>query len=803
MAEIASAFVSLIPSADGFGRKLESEVGSQTKGVGKRLGSGFGKAFALGGGLIAAAGIGSLLKDSVGEAREAQKVGALTESIIKSTGGAAKVSAKQVGDLASAISLKTGVDDEAIQSGANLLLTFKNVKNVVDGEFVGAFNRATYAATDLSAAGFGSIEGASKMLGKALNDPVKGISALGRAGVTFSDDQQKLIKGFVETGDVAKAQNIILSEVESQVGGAAAASATAGEKASVAFGNLKEDLGTALLPVIDTVANAFVKFAPTISSAIGGIGPAFSKAQAFLAPFVAQIQGFFGGGSGGGILSSLQSFGALIAANLLPILQSLATTFTTVILPAVLKVGSYVISSLVPIFKQAAGIITGQVIPIISSLAQFFVGTLLPSIINIYKSVASNLKPVFDQFVATLKSQVLPTISKLLAKFEEYRPTIQKVITQVVKVIGTLAEFAAKILGTVLPVVIRFAGYLISKVVPAVADVIGVVIKIISKVLDFGGAVVDAIADFGQFLSGLKEKFGNALDYVKEIPGKIKAKLGDAGTMLLQAGKDIISGLINGIKSMAGSLVSTIKSYVIDKIPGPVKKALGIASPSKVFREIGVNTTQGLIDGLVSMKGKLEKVTRDSLTKALDSARDRLSALKSDFRSLKDSVAGAFTGDLFGAAATVDELGNVTATAGQNFIASLTAKKGELQTLLSAFKTLKGWGIPSSFLSQLFASGNGALITELAGMGQASATSTASLFGDVIDLGNQLGGAVAKNDFGPNIDRLGTKIDGLREDIKDLPKKNGKETADALGRVRIVLEGGDPGQRAYIRTGGR
>ena len=271
--ELATAYVTLAVEGSNVApqtRKafggVEAEADRSGKSAGKRMGSGIGggiaaaaKSFA---GPIAAAfgamAIGNFLKDSVAEARESQKVGAVTEQIIRSTGGAAKLTAGQVGDLATAISNKTGMDDEAIQSGANLLLTFKNVRNEV-GKGNDVFSRATAAAADLSAAGFGSVENSSKMLGKALNDPLKGISALGRAGVTFTDQQKKQIETLVKSGKTLEAQKIIMGEVESQVGGVAAASATMGEKVGVAFGNFKEKIGTALLPILDKFGNWFLE----------------------------------------------------------------------------------------------------------------------------------------------------------------------------------------------------------------------------------------------------------------------------------------------------------------------------------------------------------------------------------------------------------------------------------------------------------------------------------------------------------------------------------------------------------------
>lgn len=286
MPEIASAFVSIAPSMKGFRSGVTREVGasgdqasgafgkrfgSKMAGEGRSIGRGFGKALALGITGVAAGGV-VLLKNSINEAIEAQKVGAITNQIIKATGRAAKVSARQVGDLSTELSNKAGVDDEVIQSGANLLLTFKNVRNEV-GRGSKIFDRATAAAVDLSAAGFGSIESGSKMLGKALNDPVKGITALSRAGVTFSDQQKKQIKRLAESGKVLEAQKIILKEVEGQVGGTAAASATAGEKMSVAWGNVQEQIGTALLPVMEDLAEfALDEVVPAVEELTGYLG---------------------------------------------------------------------------------------------------------------------------------------------------------------------------------------------------------------------------------------------------------------------------------------------------------------------------------------------------------------------------------------------------------------------------------------------------------------------------------------------------------------------------------------------------
>jgi hypothetical protein len=122
------------------------------------------------------------------------------------------------------------------------LLTFRNIG-------ANEFPRAQQAALDLQTT-FGDLNTASVMLGKALNDPIKGVTALGRAGVTFSQEQKDQIKYFTETNQLAKAQEIILSEVEHQVGGTAAAMNAASDGSdnlTVAWENMMEAIGQDLI----------------------------------------------------------------------------------------------------------------------------------------------------------------------------------------------------------------------------------------------------------------------------------------------------------------------------------------------------------------------------------------------------------------------------------------------------------------------------------------------------------------------------------------------------------------------------
>ncbi len=199
-------------------------------------------------------GLASGIKFAVSEAMEAEKIMALTESTIKATGGAAGLTAGQIGQMAMRLSLLNAIDDETIQSAENLMLTFKKVKG-------DAFEPAMQAAIDLSVIMGTDLKSSTMMLGKALEDPVRGITALRRAGVSFTADQQKLIKSLVETGQAAEAQAMILAELNSQVGGAGAAAANTlsgqMEEVKIQFGNVAQMAGPLLIPAIGGVVDGF------------------------------------------------------------------------------------------------------------------------------------------------------------------------------------------------------------------------------------------------------------------------------------------------------------------------------------------------------------------------------------------------------------------------------------------------------------------------------------------------------------------------------------------------------------------
>jgi hypothetical protein len=217
-----------------------------------------------------------VVKGAVEAAVTAETVSRLTEAVIKSTGGAAKVSTEHVADYATKLSNLTGVNRETVQSNENLLLTFTNVKNGV-GAGNDIFDQATQTVLNMSAALGEDGKSASIQLGKALQDPIRGITALRRVGVAFTVDQQKQITALVKSGHAMAAQKIILGELKREFGGAAAAVATPFEKLKNTLHNVEVQLGQALLPIFNTVLGVLSHALPTALGTVTRLWRAFTQ----------------------------------------------------------------------------------------------------------------------------------------------------------------------------------------------------------------------------------------------------------------------------------------------------------------------------------------------------------------------------------------------------------------------------------------------------------------------------------------------------------------------------------------------
>jgi hypothetical protein len=248
--------------------------------------------------LLPAVGLAGLVvftKQVIAAGEQSQKSDARLRQIATSMGifgSGVQVVTERLGKYADTMARSTGVDDEIIKNTQAKLLTFRELALSADTAG-GAFDRATAAAVDMAAAGFGEATNNAVQLGKALNDPIKGVTALTRSGITFTAAEKAKIATMVESGKMLDAQKFVLKAIETQVGGTAKATASATDRMKQAYGQVQEAIGLALLPMLEKFADWFTSVAMKIETFFKQLNDPTTEAGKRWAEFTKAVQNAF------------------------------------------------------------------------------------------------------------------------------------------------------------------------------------------------------------------------------------------------------------------------------------------------------------------------------------------------------------------------------------------------------------------------------------------------------------------------------------------------------------------------------
>lgn len=270
--------------------------------------------------------VGTFLKSSLDKAKDAQKANADLEQTLKSTKGAAGMTMQSLNDLTQAMVNNTDFTGGEVKAGEAMLLTFTNIGKDV-------FPQATSALLDMSQKMGTDAKTQAIQLGKALNDPVKGITALTRVGVTFSAQQKEQIAQMVKVGDVAGAQKLILAELNKEFGGQAAAAADtyAGKQKQLQnqLNSVKSAIGTALIPALA----AILKTVAPIIQAIANFVSKNPQLTAAILAVIAVVSTLIGGLS---LLTTVTgAFGIALDVALLPTIGLVVLAIAAIVAAAV------------------------------------------------------------------------------------------------------------------------------------------------------------------------------------------------------------------------------------------------------------------------------------------------------------------------------------------------------------------------------------------------------------------------------------------------------------------------------------
>ena len=489
---------------------------------------------------IAAKATYDFAKASVSAAQEAQVADARLKSVATSMGlvsGAYAGSLTRLNQYSTSLSKSIGVEDESIKAVQAKLMTFKALAVTVN-DTGGAMDRATQAAYDLAAAGFGSAESNAVQLGKALQDPIKGLTALGRAGVTFTADEKERIKTLVESGKIGEAQTLVLAAIESQVGGTAAATATATDKMKVAFGELQESVGGALLPAFQTLAEALVpifeglqgpltEVAKTIADSLGKALQSLLPILPTLATALGQIVGVIGD-----LLVTAINVLLPVMTPMLEILGDLATRVGPILKPILEKSG------------EVLGRLFTAVMPLIAPLTDL-VFTILEAAMPIIDIVADLFTVLIDALAPLIGvvASLLPTLGELVqVLFKAVEPILRPLLPLIAALAAVFGDVLARAIGVI---VAAFGGMLnaASKIYPFILN--NVIVPVLSAFLDWAANMVGAAeAAFG-WIPGLGDKLGTAKKAIGTFKTDAVKAVGNAADLIGKEGARIGESLID------------------------------------------------------------------------------------------------------------------------------------------------------------------------------------------------------------------------------------------------------------------
>jgi len=583
----------------------------------------------------------------------------------------------RVNEYAEELERTLAVDADLIKATQTKLATFRELTASV-GEAGGAFDRATLAAIDLAAAGFGSAESNAVALGKALNDPIKGITALTRSGVTFTEAERNKIAALVESNQTLAAQELILKAIETQVGGTAEAGASSFERIRLQLAAIGDELGAAALPlierfadlltnviapavipVLEKIAAKFRDMSPGMQTAILALGAVAAAAGPVLLVIGGMTSSIgkllvFLPKMGGGLLGVLGPIGLIIGAlaalvasspelqtllgatltdlmtQLSPVLQQVVAAFQ----PLVGILGgalSQVVTALAPVVGTLIGALADVLMLLVPILADLLAG--LAPVIEILAGVFSQVLAAIIPIIVALLDALMPVvmmiaetfvgalntlmgsglIDTLIGLFMQIVDAVMPLLPLLMELVTPLLDLLAPIgelIGSFLPPLVDFLGVAIPFAVDVVVTIlevlIGIIVAVVTAIVRF---VVDGVKNIARFATDVAANIGKAIDWFVNLPNEIGKALAGAARWLVNTGRDIITGLLQGIKNAWDSVTKWIGDAIAGLVNG-IKALLGIASPSRVFASIGEQMGDGLRVGLESTITAVERAAR-------------------------------------------------------------------------------------------------------------------------------------------------------------------------------------------------
>lgn len=745
--------------------RLKTQSGAASSGTDK-LGYSMKSLVGAAAGMVAFKAVAGFVKDfateAVNMALESRKTSDRLDAIAKSMGvyyGVLGGTTGRLQDYAQELQNVTGVSDETTKSAQAILLTFKDLAST-SGTAGGMFDRATAALLDLSAAGFGDATTNAKSLGKALQDPIKGLTALGRQGITFTAQEKEKIKALVASNNMLEAQNVIMAAVEMQVGGTAESVATDFDKMSAAAADAQENIGFALLDAVESAVDAF--------GGSGGMVEAILAAGDELANFVAGIG-----------VATTELAGLLKAADDL----RLGTDESSVSLLDLAKnalVAVPAIGSMYGAWTQVTG--AGEEY----RASQDRIDASLKGSEALYAGYISSLDGV-----AAESRQAAMTAEDLAEQLQDVKDNFLS-LTQALNASQSMDDFRKDLhdLDETLKGnsrTFKGMGDAAKENRDTLRGAFGDAAAIAQKWAEdngksaeqaqayyerLGGKIVDQFVrdgfkrkDVEAFLGGEGVWVNPAENRMKAVGRKASVAAYAAGTAM---GRDLGLGTIAGLAAQSRG-VQAAGMRLIAQAEAAARAAAESNSPSKLFARVGKDLTLGLVQGVREggddVRTTLQGTYKEWFTTTRATLKDGLDAAKAEFKDFSASVSSAIMGGIdFGAAApTFDEAGN---RVGATFIESLQAQASKAQEFAAKVKELVTAGLSREALTQVLGAGvtaGTAIANELITGGATAITTTNELVATTQAAADKVGLGAAQNFYGAGVASAQATYNGFRD----------------------------------------